>query len=130
MKIIITVKNLELTEAFEDFVKEKIGGLKKFIGFLKTENNFVRGKDAVEFLIEIEKETKHHRKGPIFQVRVKANLPGKTLIAISKNDDLSRAVIEVKDDLQQEIKKYKLKKTELAIRKQRKNKNKININGL
>jgi len=123
--MIITAKNLELTDGFKAFVEEKIGSLKKFIGFFEEEDSFKKGKDTVEFLVEIEKETKHHRKGPIFQVRVKINLPGKTLIAVSKNNDLSRAVVEVKDELQQEIKKYKLKKTELAIREQRKFKNKI-----
>lgn len=123
MKIIIAAKNLDLTEDFESFVKEKIGSLEKFLGRLKGENNFLKGKNSTEFLVEIEKETKHHRKGQIFKATVKIILPGKTLMAVSKNDDLSRTVIEVKDKLQREIKEYKLKKTDLAIRKRSKSKN-------
>lgn len=125
MKIIITAKNLELTEDLENFVKEKIGSLEKFFGFLKKEDIFSKGKDWLEFFVEIEKETKHHKKGQIFLAKVTAVLPGKTLLAISESDDLRLAVVEVKDELQQEIKKYKFKITELAIRKRRKNKNKI-----
>ena len=74
----------------------------------------------MEFFVEIEKETKHHRKGDIFRAEARVHLPGKTLVAISERDDLKLAIVEVKDELQQEIKKYKLKKTELIIRKQRK----------
>ncbi|MEK7665121.1 MAG: HPF/RaiA family ribosome-associated protein [Patescibacteria group bacterium] len=125
MKIIITTKNLELTEDFKDFIEEKIGSLEKFIKPFEKENGFEKGKDAVEFLVEAEKETKHHKNGQIFKIKAKANLQGKLLIASSKNNDLSRALIEVKDELQQEIKKYKLKKKDLAIRKQRKIRNKI-----
>lgn len=125
MKIIISTKNLELTKDFEDFVNDKIGGLEKFAGFLKKENNSEKGKDPLEFFVEVKKETEHHKKGQIFLVKTKVNLPGKTLIASSNSDDLSRAVVEVKDELQQELKKYKFKRTELTIRKQRKINSKI-----
>ncbi|MBI2053784.1 MAG: ribosome-associated translation inhibitor RaiA [Candidatus Staskawiczbacteria bacterium] len=123
MRIIITAKNLELTGEFEAFINEKIGGLEKFLSFIEENNNFKKGKNFLEFFVELEKETKHHKKGPIFQVKTKINLPGKTLVASSKNDDLSKALIEVKDEMQQELKKYKAKKSEISIRKERKNRN-------
>ena len=109
MSIIIKAKKIELTADLQEFIEEKIGGLEKFTG-----------KDSVIFFVEIEKETNHHKKGYIFRAEVRLHLPKKTLVAISEKDDLKLAIVEVKDELQQEIKKYKLKKTKVAIRKQRK----------
>jgi len=37
-------------------------------------------------------------------------LPGKNLMAQAHGEDLMRAIIEVKDELEREIKKYKFKK--------------------
>ena len=120
MKIIIKTKNVELTADLQEFIEEKIGSLKKFTKILQTKDSFKKGKDLGEFFVEIEKETNHHKKGDIFKAEAKVRLPGKTLISISEEDDLKQAIIEIKDRLQLEIKKYKLKKTELAIRRQRK----------
>ncbi len=120
MKIIVKTKNLELTEDLQEFIEEKIGGLKRFTRILQKKDDFEKGKDSGEFFVEIKRETKHHRKGDIFRAEARIHLPGKTLVAISERDDLKLAIVEVKDELQQEIKKYKLKKTELVIRKQRK----------
>lgn len=120
MKIIIKAKNLELTTNLQEFVEEKIGGLERFTRILQKKDDFEKGKDSGEFFVEIERETNHHRKGDIFRAEARIHLPGKTLVAISERDDLKLAIVEVKDELQQEIKKYKLKKTELVIRKQRK----------
>lgn len=122
MEIIIKSKNLELTTDLQEFIEEKIGGLKKFINILKKEDGG-KGKTLAEFFVEVGKENKHHKKGDIFKAEARIHLPGKTLVAISEKDDLKRAIVEVKDELQQEIKKYKLKKTEEIIRKLRKNKN-------
>jgi ribosomal subunit interface protein len=124
MEIIIKTKNLELTESLELFIREKIGGLSKFAKVLQKEN-YDMGKDPIEFFVEIEKETKHHKKGPYFKAKAEVALPGKILLAISEKDDLLQAIVEVKDEMQQEIKKYKSKTTEIEIRKQKKNK--INI---
>ncbi len=118
MNIIIKAKNLKLTAEFQEFIEEKIGGLKKFSKILQRKDNFEKRNDSGEFFVEVEKETQHHRKGYIFKAEARINLPGKTLVAASKKDDLKQAIVEVKDRLQQEIKKYKLKKTEEMIRKQ------------
>lgn len=119
MKIITKTKNLELTESLETFVEKKVGGLRKFAKILQDENGF--GKNFAELFIEIEKETRHHRKGPYFKAEARLHLPGKTIIAISEKEDLGQAIVDLKDELQQEIKKYKSKTTELKRRKQRSN---------
>jgi len=118
MKIIIKTKNIEFTKALQDFVEEKIGGLKKFIITLKEEP--IYGKTLAEAIIEVEKETEHHKKGKIFKAMAKISLKGRNLIAQARSEDIKSAIVKLKDELQQEIKKYKLKKKDVRIRKQRK----------
>jgi|SRR3989344_3482526 len=118
MQIIIKTKNFELTDSLERFINGKIGKLEKFAKTL--------GKDSMEMFVEIEKETNHHRKGDLFIANVQIRLPGKMLMARSHGEDLMRAVIDAKDELEIEIKKHKLKTVELPRRKIRKaNENEI-----
>ena len=116
MKIIIRTKNLKLTERLKSFIEEKIGSLKKFINVLKREED---KNTLAEVFFEIEKETKHHNKGEVFRSEARILLPGKKIIAQSAGDDLLLTVVEIKDKLQQEIKKYKEKAITLGRRKQR-----------
>ncbi|MEK7658880.1 MAG: ribosome-associated translation inhibitor RaiA [Patescibacteria group bacterium] len=119
MKIIIRTKNIELTKSFKNFIEEKIGSLKKFIDILKKEEN---KNTLAEVFFETQKESKHHNKGQVFRSEAMILLPGKKIVAQSAGDDLLLTVVEIKDKLQQEIKKYKLKKIESPRREQRKNK--------
>jgi ribosomal subunit interface protein len=124
MKIIIRAKNLELTKSLRNFIEEKIGGLKKFVDVLKKQE---KGKTLAEVFFDIEKETKHHNKGQVFRSEAKIMLPGKKIIAQSAGDNLLLTVVEIKDKLQQEIKKYKLKTIDGVRRQQKKFKKEINF---
>ncbi len=115
MKIIIKTKNIELDETLEDFINDKIGSLSKFIKILQEEK-IEKGKPLGQFFIEVEKETRHHKKGPYFRAEVQVYLPGRTLRVEAKGEDLKMAIIEIKDEMQQEIKKYKLRKSDLERR--------------
>lgn len=110
MKIITKVKNLELTPDLESFVEEKFNTLKKFINI-----------DIGEISVEVEKETKHHRKGEIFDVKAIILLPGKKIMAAATLDDPLKSIIEARDQLKLEIEKYKFKIIDKNRRKQRKN---------
>lgn len=112
MQIIIKTKNFELTSALEKFIKEKIGKLEKFAKTL--------GKDSMEIFVEVEKETNHHRKGDLFIANLQVQLPGKMLMAKAHGEDLNKSIISAKDEMEIEIKKYKLKKIELPRRKAKK----------
>lgn len=127
MKIIIKTKDIELTEAIEYFINDKIGSLSKFIKILQEEKT-EKGKPLGQFFVEVEKETRHHKKGPYFRAEAQVSLPGRILRAEAKGEDLKMAIIEVKDEMQQEIKKYKLKKIDLERRGQRSIKKKFHIN--
>ncbi len=111
MQIIIKTKNIELTPSLENFINGKIGKLGKFLF------------DGAELFVEIERETSHHKKGEVFFAEAIVSLPGKKLISQAKGDDLGKAITEVKEELEIEIKKYKLKKIELPRRKAKKSQN-------
>ncbi len=109
MQIIIKTKNFELSSALEKFVNDKVQKLEKF-----------SHAQSQELFVELEKETNHHRKGDLFLAIIQLQLPGKMLIARSHGEDLNKAIIDAKDELEIEIKKYKTKTIETPRRKIRK----------
>jgi len=126
MKIIIKTKNLDLTTELQNFVEKKIGSIKKFINILKQDTP--QGlKTLAEVFVEVEKETEHHKKGKVFLVKTQVILPGKSLMTVSRADDLFKAIILAKDELKMEIEKYKFKKIDKNRRQQRKSKKEIEI---
>ncbi len=97
MKISIKTKNITLNEPLKVFIHEKIGSLEKFLG-----------NDTDSLLVEVELDkTKHQNKGDIFRAEVQIDVPNKLLRAESTMDDLRKAIVEVKDQLQVQIKKYR-----------------------
>ncbi len=112
MKTTIKAKNFELTPTLEGFIEEKFDGLAKFA-------------DITEVIVEVKKETKHHRKGDIFVAGSQIGMPGKQIVAEATSDDLFKAIIESRDELKMEIEKYKVKKIENNRRKQKKLKKEI-----
>ena len=124
MKIVIKAKNLELTRPLEDFINEKINSIEKFLeSFFKKEKYydhfFGKGKPRVEAWVEIEKTTRHHKKGPYFRAEVQMYLPKHSIRAEAEREDLKTAIVEVKDELQVELKKYKERARVIAKRKTR-----------
>jgi ribosomal subunit interface protein len=118
MRIIIKARKLKLTDDLRIFVEKKFLGLKKFINILKREDEI--GKTLAEVFVELERETKHHKGNNIFIVRSRVSLPGRSLVAKAKSDDLFKAVVSARAELKMEIEKYKFKKTDVRRREQRK----------
>ena len=125
MHIIITTKNLEQSEMLNVFIEKKFEGLKKYINILKREDEI--GKTLAEVFVEVEKETKHHRKGEIFLVKTQIVLPGRSIVAEATGEDLFSTVVKAKDELKGEIEKYKVKKIDKTRRLQRKSANQVEI---
>ncbi|MEK7124413.1 MAG: ribosome-associated translation inhibitor RaiA [Patescibacteria group bacterium] len=118
MNIIIKTKNIELTPSLEAFINKKIGGLKKFIKAFDSHALPVPGeRDLFETFVEVEKESTHHKKGQFFAAEARIYLPGRSLFAKAKSDDLMKAIIEARNELEREIRKYKTKLVELPRRK-------------
>jgi ribosomal subunit interface protein len=116
MKIIIKTKNIQLDKTIEDFINERIGRLEKFIEFCHRKDKWEEIKPSCEFFVEVEKETRHHKKGPHFKAAGWVHLPGRTLRAEAQSEDLRTAIIEIRDEIEQEMKKYKLRKIDLERR--------------
>lgn len=102
MRIIITGKNIKLDEPLKVFVDDRIGGLEKFIG-----------QGPVEARVEIGLPSKHHRSGRIYYAEVNLKIGGKLLRATCQHEDLRNAIVDAKNELQREIKKFKEKKRDL-----------------
>lgn len=103
MKIILSGKNITLDEPLKVFVEDRIGGLAKFIDG-----------EAVEARVEIGLPSKHHRSGKIFYAEINLKVGGKLLRATCQHEDLRNAIVDAKNEMQREIKKFKDKKRDLS----------------
>lgn len=99
MKIDITFKNITHDEPLKVFVEDKIGGLEKFLG-----------QGPIEAKVEIGLPSKHHRSGRIFYAEVNLKIGGRLLRATCQHEDLRDAIVDVKDELQIQISKFKDRK--------------------
>ncbi len=100
MQINIKATNLELTPAIREYIKIKIGSLSHFIKRFESKNE-------IEVFVEIARTTRHHRSGNVFYAEATLPLGKKVLRAEHSDWDIRVAIDEIKDRLQQEIKKYK-----------------------
>ena len=103
MKIDISTKNISLDEPLRVFIEDKIGGLDHLIG-----------NGTGQARVEIGKPSEHHRSGDIFSAEVNLTIGGKLLRATCTHEDLRNAIVDVKDELQVQIKKFKEKRTDLS----------------
>ena len=114
MKIVIKTKNLKLSRELKDFVEEKLGSLEKFLKIIYDKEKyfnsyFGKGKPRLEMWFEIGKESRHHKKGPVFRAEAQIRLPKKSIRTEAVSKNLRQAITEVKDELQRELKQYKEK---------------------
>ncbi|HOK35455.1 MAG TPA: ribosome-associated translation inhibitor RaiA [Candidatus Pacearchaeota archaeon] len=98
MEIQIKSNNIQLTESLRNYIEERINSCERFI---KKINFPLRAE------VEVEKITKHHRKGDIFRAEINLPLPGKLIHCESRKDDIYLAITDLKDKLQRELKEYK-----------------------
>lgn len=123
MKINIKTKNTTLTRAIEDFIKEKINSLEKFIKILYNGKykspSSGKVKPVLVAWVEIGKETLHHKRGPFFRAECQIRFYGKSMRAEAVSKDLRVAITEVKDELQIGLKKQKEKIISKKKRKSR-----------
>lgn len=103
MQIIISTKNISLDDALDVFIREKIGGL-----------DHLMGNDKSVAKVEIGKPSLHHRSGEIFYAEINLRMGGNLLRASCPHEDLRNAIVDAKDELQAQIKKFKEKKKDLS----------------
>ncbi len=122
MEIIFKSKNFSLAPSVEDYVQKKFESLEKFLGGFSEE--------LTKIEVELGRTTSRHRAGDIFRAEINLSVGGKMFRAESERDDLFSAIDEVRDSLEQEIKKFKTKKDTIFIRGARSIKKKFGLSGL
>lgn len=103
MKINILFKNITPDEPLKVFVEDRIGGLEKFFG-----------PGPIEARVELGLPSKHHRSGRIYYAEVNLKVGGKLMRATCQHEDLRNAIVDVKNELQKQFRKFKDKKRDLA----------------
>ena len=97
MQILITGKGMELTEAIKEYAAKKIGALDKFFdGIIRAH-------------VTVGLENHHHQKGAVFMAECKLEVPGTDLFASKNEPTLYKAIDKIRDYLEGELKKRKVK---------------------
>lgn len=97
MRIIIKATNIKLTEGLRSFIIQEFGELEKFLEDILV----------TEAYVEIGRPSRHHKKGDVFYAECQIPLPGKGVRSTAEREDLNMAIVEVKDELQRLLKKYR-----------------------
>lgn len=100
MKLHIAGKGFELTPSIEQYAKEKLGSLKKFVQKFDIEG-------AVELSVRLNLATRHPQKGDIYGIVADLKLPKKILRAENEAEDMHSAIDIARNKLIVEIEKYK-----------------------
>jgi ribosomal subunit interface protein len=107
MEIIIEAKNINLTKELREFIQSEMNSLEKFakriFGEKYYDGFFGKGRPRAEAHFEVSKQ-----KG-FYYAECNLNFPKKLIRSESLKKNLKSAIIEVKDELQREIKEYKEK---------------------
>ena len=122
MEIIFKSKNFSLTPSTQDYVEKKIESLKKF---LKKFNQ-----EIMKAEVELGRTTYHHKSGDVFRAEINLSIDGKLIRAEAERDDIFVAIDEVRDDLEQEIRKLKTKRNTIFIRGARSIAKKIRVSSM
>lgn len=110
MKVTVKATNLELTPEIKGLIDEKIATLDRFIPGVKT---------PLEAFVEVAVETRHHQKGKIYYAEANIKVLGEVIRVEAREENIFKAIIAVKKELQELLKKYTKKqiaKREKAIR--------------
>jgi putative sigma-54 modulation protein len=108
MQVIISGKGIDLTQAIKDYAEKKISSLDKFY------DSILRAEVVVGL------ETRHHLKGKNFVCECKLVVPGNDLFATKEEANLYKAIDKVRDYLEGELKKHKVKEREKEKKLKRK----------
>lgn len=115
MKINIKTTNISLDEPLRIWTEEKFSELEKFLGNFSQKDSLEKGhKTKGEIWVEIGKISRHHLKGDVFKAEGQIYLPNKSLRAEQLDEDLRTAIVLARDELANEIKKYRGKRISRA----------------
>jgi ribosomal subunit interface protein len=107
IKLNIKATNFKLEPTIYDYIQDKIGNLDRFIEKVDS---------VVQGWVEVGLTTKHHQSGNIYRAEVQIRLPGKSARSEATAKDIFLAIDAVKDELQEELKKYRERQESLHRR--------------
>ncbi len=109
MKHNIKATDFVLTPAIKDYLEKRISHLDKFI-------NPEIIKDTVMCYAEIGKTTNHHKTGDLFRTEFMIHIGGKAFRASAEEADLYSSIDIATEEMAEELKSFKDKKTSLLKR--------------
>lgn len=112
MKIVIKTKNIKLTPALKNWIGKKINSLEKFVKIFQEkyyDSYFGKGKPKVECWVEVGRDSLHHQKGKVLRAEAQLRFPGRSIRSEAQAKTLREAIVEVKDELQRQLKQTKTK---------------------
>lgn len=104
MKITIYAKEIKLTSELEDYVNQKIGGLKHIID------------DVIETWVELDEKTSE-RSGNKYRCEVQMRMPRFSIRAVETTTDIHAAIDLVIPKLKKQIERFKSKHEELRTKR-------------
>ena len=108
MRLSLKGTNIQVLESTAEYVDRKL---------VKTVERFMSGGDAaVSLKIEVERTTRHHRKGKIFRAEANLSFGKKVLYAEAFGETLNEAIDLLEEELEREIKKFKERKRALMLK--------------
>lgn len=100
MQVLITGKNLELTEAIKKYAEDKFTSLDKFMpGIIRA-----------SVVLSVDN---HHNKGDVNYCECKLEISGNDLFISKEEQNMYKAIDKVSDHLAEELKKNKEKQRAL-----------------
>jgi len=119
MNIRYTIKttNMELTDAIDSYVENKLKAVQKLIDSNDT---------SAHADVEVGKTTKHHQHGKIFRAEINLHIAGSNIRAVAKEENLYSAIDVMKDEIMRRLRKVKTKRKDVARRSAAVAKRKIN----
>ncbi|MBY0376718.1 ribosome-associated translation inhibitor RaiA, partial [Patescibacteria group bacterium] len=110
MNINLQAKNMELTEAIQDYVIKRVTNLEKLLKSIEESGGEVTAR------FEVSKNTNHHKQGEVYHADCHMNVKGKEFYSSADEEDLYQAIDAVKESLYMEINKNKDRSQTLLYR--------------
>lgn len=107
MNIQIKATNISLDEPLKVWVNDKFFELKKLLVPFESQGE---KRELTQLFVEIGKISRHHNKGDVYRAEAQIHLPRKSLRSVSTSIDLRTAIVETRDELGREIRKYRGKR--------------------
>lgn len=104
MRYTIKATKIALTKEITAYIEKKMTALDKIIAHFGS---------AVKVCVEVERTTRHHRKGDVFRVEVQVNAPHKNMRAEAVAQTVFEAIDTVKNEMALELERHKEKEVDL-----------------